>query len=62
MLEEAKEVPFWEYTVEKEPSAIDVNKVLESLINRVSKAQDEGREVKNVDTLKIVVEAINQKL
>ena len=62
MLEEAKEVPFWEYTVEKEPTAIDVNKVLESLIKRVSKAQDEGREVKNVDTLKIVVEAINEKL
>ena len=47
-----------EYTVEKEPTAIDVNKVIESLINRVSKAQEEGREVKNVDTLKLVVEAI----
>jgi len=62
MLEEAKEVPFWEYTVEKEPSAIDVNKAIESLIKRVSKAQEEGREVKNVDTLKLVVEAINEKL
>lgn len=62
MLEEAKQVPFWDYTVEKEPTAIDVNKVLESLIKRVHKAQEEGREVKNVETLNLVVNAINEKM
>ena len=61
MLDEAKKVPFWDYTVEKEPTAIDVNKVLESLFNRVSKAQEEGREVLHIETLNIVAKAINER-
>ena len=58
LIDEAEKVPFWEYTVEKEPGEIDVDKMLAALFKRVEKAEGEGREVKGKDTLAKVAAAI----
>jgi hypothetical protein len=58
MIEEAEAVPFWEYTVEKEPEALDINKIIASLFKRVEKAKNDGREVKNVETLVKIAAAL----
>jgi hypothetical protein len=39
LIDEAEAVPFWEYTVEKEPGEIDVDKMLAALFKRVEKAK-----------------------
>ena len=59
LIDEANAVPFWEYTVEKEPGEIDVDKMLAALFKRVEKAENEGREVKNKETLAKVAAALN---
>jgi hypothetical protein len=58
LIEEAEAVPFWEYTVEKEPEALDINKIIASLFKRVEKAKNDGREVKNVETLVKIAAAL----
>jgi hypothetical protein len=58
MIEEAKAVPFWEYTVEKEPEALDIDKIIASLFKRVEKAENDGREVKNKETLAKIATAL----
>ena len=59
MIAEAKAVPFWEYTVEKEPGEIDVDKVLANLFKRVETAKEQGREVKGEATLAKIAAALN---
>ena len=59
LIDEAEKVPFWEYTVEKEPGEIDVDKMLANLFKRVEKAEVEGREVKGKDTLAKIAALIN---
>jgi hypothetical protein len=58
MIAEAEAVPFWEYTVEKEPEALDIDKIIASLFKRVEKAKNDGREVKNVETLVKIAAAL----
>jgi len=58
MIDEAEKVPFWEYTVEKEPGEVDVDKMLAALFKRVEKAENDGREVKNKETLAKVAAAL----
>lgn len=57
-VEAAKAVPFWEYTVEKEPGAVDINKIIAGLFARAEKAKDEGREVKGLETLEKIRAAL----
>lgn len=59
LIEEANAVPFWEYTVEKEPGEIDVDKMLASLFKRVETAKEQGREVKGEATLAKIAAALN---
>jgi len=59
LIDEANAVPFWEYTVEKEPGEIDVDKLLASLFKRVETAKEKGREVKGEETLAKVAAALN---
>jgi hypothetical protein len=59
MIEEAQAVPFWEYTVEKEPGEIDVDKMLANLFKRVETAKEQGREVKGEATLAKIAAALN---
>ena len=61
MIDEAKAVPFWEYTVEKEPEALDIDKAIASLFKRYEKAKKEGREIQNVETLVKVAAALEIK-
>ena len=61
MINEAKAVPFWEYTVEKEPEALDIDKAIASLFKRYEKAKKEGREIQNVETLVKVAAALEIK-
>ena len=61
MIAEAKAVPFWEYTVEKEPEALDIDKAIASLFKRYEKAKKEGREIQNVETLVKVAAALEIK-
>ena len=58
LIEEAEKVPFWEYTVEKEPGEIDVDKLIASLFKRVETAKEQGREVKGEETLAKIAEAL----
>lgn len=58
MIAEANAVPFWEYTVEKEPGEIDVDKLIASLFKRVETAKEQGREVKGEETLAKIAEAL----
>jgi hypothetical protein len=59
LIDEANAVPFWEYTVEKEPGEVDVEKMLASLFKRVETAKEQGREVKGEETLAKVAAALN---
>jgi hypothetical protein len=59
LISEAEAVPFWEYTVEKEPGEIDVDKMLANLFKRVETAKEQGREVKGEATLAKVAAALN---
>jgi len=58
MIAEAKAVPFWEYTVEKEPETLDIDKIIASLFKRVEKAENDGRKVKNKETLAKIAAAL----
>lgn len=58
LIDEANAVPFWEYTVEKEPGEIDVDKLLASLFKRVKTAKEQGREVKGEETLAKIADAL----
>ena len=59
LIDEANAVPFWEYTVEKEPGEVDVEKMLASLFKRVKTAKEQGREVKGEETLAKIAAALN---
>jgi hypothetical protein len=59
LIDEANAVPFWEYTIEKEPGEVDVEKMLASLFKRVKTAKEQGREVKGEETLAKVAAALN---
>ena len=61
MIDEAKAVPFWEYTVETEPKSLDIDKVIASLFKRFEKEKKEGREVFNVETLVKIAAALDIK-
>jgi len=51
MVTEAKQVNFWDFTVEAEVKALDIEKLLESIVKRNDKATTEGREVKNIELI-----------
>lgn len=42
-LAEAEQVPFWEFTEEKEPGKLTIEQIVKSVVNRVGKAMQENR-------------------
>ena len=61
MIDEAKSVPFWEYTVENEPKALDIDKSIAALFKSFEKAKKEGREIHNVESLVKIAAALDIK-
>ena len=57
-VEAAKAVPFWEYTVEKEPGPCDFNKMIAAMFANHDKAIETGREMKGLDKFEKIKAAL----